>query len=121
MGHVHSPLSSGAWAVVHEDICFNKGVDAHAAKMDLKHAVEDMGGKLPAEHGHGTEYVAPAETRERWQAMDPLNVFNPGVGGLSVARKYGQDATLTATNANTLSSGHKQPLVLLPNTAKTLR
>ena len=75
--------------VVHEDIAFNVGVDAHKAKMDLKHLVEDMGGKLPAEHGHGTEYVAPAETCKRWQAMDPLNVFNPGVGGLSMERRYG--------------------------------
>jgi len=75
--------------VVHEDIAFIPGVDAHAAKMALKHEVEGMGGRLPAEHGHGTEYKAPAETRARWQAMDPLNVFNPGVGGLSVERRYG--------------------------------
>ena len=75
---------------MHEDIAFKPGVDAHAAKMDLKHAVEDMGGKLPAEHGHGTEYVAPEATRQRWQEMDPLNVFNPGVGGLSVERRYGK-------------------------------
>ena len=47
-------------------------------------------GKLPAEHGHGTEYVAPEATRRRWQEMDPLNVFNPGVGGLSVKRRYGK-------------------------------
>ena len=78
--------------VVHEDIAFEPGVDAHAAKMDLKHAVEDMGGRLPAEHGHGTEYVAPEATRQRWQAMDPLNVFNPGVGGLSVEKGYGRQA-----------------------------
>eukprot|EP00326_Haptolina_ericina_P030675 CAMPEP_0181170378 /NCGR_PEP_ID=MMETSP1096-20121128/1333_1 /TAXON_ID=156174 ORGANISM="Chrysochromulina ericina, Strain CCMP281" /NCGR_SAMPLE_ID=MMETSP1096 /ASSEMBLY_ACC=CAM_ASM_000453 /LENGTH=116 /DNA_ID=CAMNT_0023257933 /DNA_START=66 /DNA_END=416 /DNA_ORIENTATION=+ len=76
--------------VVHEDIAFKPGVDAHATKMDLKHAVEDMGGKLPAEHGHGTEYAAPVETQKRWQQMDPLNVFNPGVGGLSMQRKYGK-------------------------------
>ena len=76
--------------VVHEDIAFRRGVDAHASKMALKHEVEGMGGKLPAEHGHGTEYVAPEATRRRWQAMDPLNIFNPGVGGLSVERKYGK-------------------------------
>ena len=58
--------------------------------MALKHEVERMGGKLPAEHGHGTEYVAPEETRRRWEKMDPLNVFNPGVGGLSVERRYGK-------------------------------
>jgi D-lactate dehydrogenase (quinone) len=75
---------------VHEDIAFRRGIDPHTSKMALKHEVEGMGGKLPAEHGHGTEYVAPEATRRRWQVMDPLNVFNPGVGGLSVERKYGK-------------------------------
>ena len=82
--------------VVHEDVAFNVGVDAHAAKMELKHAVEGMGGKLPAEHGHGTEYVAPEPARKRWEAMDPLNVFNPGVGGLSVERSYGKAVSVAA-------------------------
>jgi FAD/FMN-containing dehydrogenase len=44
--------------------------------------------KLPAEHGHGTEYVAPPETQKRWKNMDPLNILNPGVGGLSSKFKY---------------------------------
>ena len=69
-------------------LCFTQGVDAHDAKMALKHQVEGMGGRLPAEHGHGTEYAAPEATRRRWQAMDPLNVFNPGVGGLPLKRLY---------------------------------
>ena len=77
--------------VVHEDIAFAAGVDVHARKMAIKKRVErGCGGRLPAEHGHGTEYVAPEETRRRWQAMDPLNVFNPGVGGLSFERSYGR-------------------------------
>ena len=75
--------------VVHEDIAFQPGVDAHEAHMNLKHVVEGMGGRLPAEHGHGTEYVAPKEAQMRWKSMDPLNVFNPGVGGLSVEKRYG--------------------------------
>lgn len=74
--------------VVHEDLAFSQGVDAHDAKMALKRQVEGMGGRLPAEHGHGTEYAAPEATRHRWQAMDPLNVFNPGVGGLPLKRLY---------------------------------
>jgi D-lactate dehydrogenase (quinone) len=75
--------------VVHEDLAFPPDADAHAAKMELKMAVEhDCQGKLPAEHGHGTEYEAPPETKERWKHMDPLNIFNPGVGGLSYKEKY---------------------------------
>jgi D-lactate dehydrogenase (quinone) len=76
--------------VVHEDLAFAPGVDLHEAKHALKHTVEkDCGGKLPAEHGHGTEYHAPPETQRRWMAMDPINVLNPGVGGLSTESSYG--------------------------------
>ena len=75
--------------VVHEDIAFALGVDTHKEKMALKRAVEDEGGKLPAEHGHGTEYHAPKDVQERWMKMDTLNVMNPGIGGLSSLPKYG--------------------------------
>ena len=79
--------------VVHEDIAFRPGVDVHKAKLDLKHTVETVcGGRLPAEHGHGVEYVADDATKNRWKKMDPLNVMNPGVGGLSVGPKYDSEA-----------------------------
>ena len=75
--------------VVHEDLAYAQGVDTHAAKMELKHVVdEDCKGRLPAEHGHGTEYHAPKDTQKRWMKMDPLNVMNPGVGGLSTKYRY---------------------------------
>jgi len=77
--------------VVHEDIAYELGVDTHAAKYALKKEVEKTcGGKLPAEHGHGTEYHAPKDTQQRWMKMDPLNVMNPGIGGLSSKFKYGK-------------------------------
>lgn len=76
--------------MVHEDVAYALGVDTHKEKMSLKHTVEGDGGKLPAEHGHGTEYHAPISSQKRWMKMDPLNVFNPGVGGLSTAPKYGK-------------------------------
>ena len=44
--------------VIHEDIVFDADADVSTAKYAFKHAVEDKGGKLPAEHGHGTECVA---------------------------------------------------------------
>ena len=75
--------------VVHEDLAYHEDVDVLKAKHALKHAVEHTcHGKLPAEHGHGTEYVAPPAAQERWKRMDPLNVSNPGVGGLSYKYQY---------------------------------
>ena len=78
--------------VVHEDIAFALGVDTHSAKMYIKKQVENQcRGKLPAEHGHGIEYQAPTYTQERWMKMDPLNVMNPGIGGLSMNYQYKAD------------------------------
>mmetsp|Transcript_4894 Transcript_4894/g.7436 ORF Transcript_4894/g.7436 Transcript_4894/m.7436 type:complete len:696 (+) Transcript_4894:104-2191(+) len=74
--------------VVHEDLAYDLGVDVHSAHVGLKNSVSGCGGKLPAEHGHGTEYDAPKESQDRWKTMDPLNVMNPGIGGLSAKFKY---------------------------------
>jgi D-lactate dehydrogenase len=79
--------------VVHEDIAWKVGVDVEKRKMKIKKNVEKEGGALPAEHGHGTEYSAPKDTRERWMRMDPMNVLNPGVGGLSSQLFYGKKST----------------------------
>merc|ERR1711957_988969 len=76
--------------VVHEDIAYALGVDTHKEKMAFKCNVEEEGGKLPAEHGHGTEYHASESAQSRWMAMDPLNVLNPGVGGMSTLPNYGK-------------------------------
>jgi D-lactate dehydrogenase len=75
--------------VVHEDLAYARDVDLDAAKYAFKHIVEhDCGGRLPAEHGHGTEYKAPPETQRKWQYLDPLNVLNPGVGQTSEHFQY---------------------------------
>lgn len=78
--------------VVHEDIAFPVGENVDEIKHALKVSVEkECGGKLPAEHGHGTEYTAPKTTQSRWMQMDPLNVLNPGIGGLATGFRYKND------------------------------
>jgi D-lactate dehydrogenase len=80
--------------VVHEDLAYALGVDTHAVKYAFKEQIEiGSGGKLPAEHGHGTEYKAPTSAQNRWKKMDPLNVLNPGIGGLSSQFKYKETST----------------------------
>lgn len=74
--------------VYHEDFVFDNKTDVHDAKMAIKKAVEAVGGKLPAEHGHGTEYHAPMDTQKRWMKADPSNTMNPGVGGTSFKKNY---------------------------------
>lgn len=83
--------------VVHEDLAYDNDATTtaervHDAKLAFKQAVEEVcRGKLPAEHGHGTEYTAPPATQQRWQRMDPLNVLNPGIGGLSEQFRYQEE------------------------------
>jgi len=75
--------------VVHEDVAVAAGVDVDSVKKALKKSVEQTcHGRLPAEHGHGCEYVAPSDTRQRWMQMDPMNMLNPGVGGLPSTYRY---------------------------------
>jgi len=74
--------------VYHEDLVYGNEIDVDTAKLEVKHSVELTGGKLPAEHGHGTEYKAPESMRKRWMNMDPLNIMNPGVGGTPYSKGY---------------------------------
>jgi FAD/FMN-containing dehydrogenase len=64
--------------VIHESLAFAPGVDVKAEKAAIKRRLEALGGVLPAEHGFGTEYPAPADSQKRWKAMDPTNTMNPG-------------------------------------------
>merc|ERR1719473_621637 len=75
--------------VYHECLMYRPEIDMKQAKKVVQHAIAKVGGKLPAEHGHGIEYTAPAETQQRWMKMDPSNTMNPGIGGTSALRRYG--------------------------------
>lgn len=76
-------------AVVHEDIAYSslRGTPDEE-KRAVKHVVEELGGRLPAEHGFGVEYAAPPAVRERWILVDPTNTMNPGVGRTSARPGY---------------------------------
>jgi len=76
--------------VVHEDIAFSTSANIAECKDKIKQEIESVGGMLPAEHGHGTEYAAPQQTQERWKKMDPTNAMNPGVGGLGYSKNYSE-------------------------------
>lgn len=78
--------------VVHEDIAFGGEISEKAieqVKDALVLQLRNLGGAIPAEHGHGTEYEAPDDAKARWMRMDPTNMFNPGIGGMSAEPNYG--------------------------------
>lgn len=78
-------------AVVHEDIAYRAlAGPPESEKRAVKGIVEALGGRLPAEHGHGVEYGAPPEVVARWVAADPTNAMNPGVGHTSARPRYAE-------------------------------
>jgi D-lactate dehydrogenase len=92
--------------VYHEDYIFGPDVDVEEAKHAIKHAIEEQGGKLPAEHGHGTEYPAPLNTKQRWMNMDPLNVMNPGVGHTAWTKNYARTTAGEPAGHTVLAANH---------------
>jgi len=87
---VHKRMIYGHFGcnVVHDDVCFEMGVDPHRVKYEVKKVIEQGGGLLPAEHGHGTEYSGTNDYKKMLMKLDPLNVMNPGVAGTSANKDY---------------------------------
>ncbi|GAA4528902.1 D-lactate dehydrogenase [Brachybacterium paraconglomeratum] len=72
--------------VLHQDHVAKKGVDPVALKKEMTALLVDRGAAVPAEHNFGRIYPAPEPMIQHFQQLDPLNMFNAGVGETS-ARK----------------------------------
>lgn len=80
--------------VFHQDYLVPIGVDPLQLEHDLLDLAESRGAEYPAEHNVGHLYAAKPALAEHYCSLDPLNVFNPGVGGLS-KRKGWQPSSKT--------------------------
>lgn len=69
--------------VFHQDYIIKTGHDV----MDVEHAMwkllDQRGAEYPAEHNVGHLYNAKPDLENFYQAIDPCNVFNPGIGRTS--------------------------------------
>ena len=74
--------------VLHQDHVAKKGVDPVALKQEMTALLEDRGAAVPAEHNYGRLYPAPAPMVEHFQQLDPLNMFNAGVGETSPHKRW---------------------------------
>ena len=74
--------------VLHQDHVAKKGVDPVALKQEMTALLESRGAAVPAEHNYGRLYPAPAPMVEHFQQLDPLNMFNAGVGQTSPRRRW---------------------------------
>ena len=73
--------------VFHQDYIIRKGADLAAFKRHMEAALEARGAEYPAEHNVGHIYAAKPALVRHYQALDPCNLFNPGIGQTS--RQYG--------------------------------
>ncbi|QNN82820.1 D-lactate dehydrogenase [Brachybacterium sp. Z12] len=74
--------------VLHQDHVAKKGVDPVALKKQMTALLEDRGAAVPAEHNFGRIYPAPEPMIEHFQQLDPLNMFNAGVGDTSPRKRW---------------------------------
>ena len=74
--------------VFHQDYLVPIGVDPAQLEHDLLLLAGSRGAQYPAEHNVGHLYSAAPTLEKHYRGLDPLNVFNPGVGRLSKKRAW---------------------------------
>ena len=75
--------------VLHQDHVAKKGVDPVALKKRMTQLLVDRGAAVPAEHNFGRLYPAPEPLIAHYRELDPLNMFNAGVGETSAKKGWG--------------------------------
>ena len=66
--------------VFHQDYIVAKGTDCMALEHAMLPGLDARGAEYPAEHNVGHLYEAKPALRAHYQALDPCNIFNPGIG-----------------------------------------
>ena len=69
--------------VFHQDYIVRKGTDPLALEHAMWDLLDQRGAEYPAEHNVGHLYPAKPALQAHYAALDPCNVFNPGIGHTS--------------------------------------
>ncbi|ATY34594.1 D-lactate dehydrogenase [Sphingomonas psychrotolerans] len=69
--------------VFHQDYIVRKGTDPLALEHAMWALLDRRGAEYPAEHNVGHLYPAKPALRAHYLALDPCNMFNPGIGHTS--------------------------------------
>jgi D-lactate dehydrogenase len=83
--HLISKLYYGHFLchVFHQDYIVRKGSDPKALKAAMLALLDKRGAEYPAEHIVGHLYTAKSSLKAHYEALDPTNSFNPGLGKTS--------------------------------------
>lgn len=66
--------------VFHQDYIVARGTDCMALEKAMLPLLDRRGAEYPAEHNVGHLYDAKPALRAHYTALDPCNMFNPGIG-----------------------------------------
>jgi D-lactate dehydrogenase len=66
--------------VFHQDYIVAKGTDCVALEEAMLPLLDRRGAEYPAEHNVGHLYHAKPTLAAHYEALDPCNMFNPGIG-----------------------------------------
>ena len=79
--------------VLHQDYIVRKGADPAALKARMLEILDARGAEYPAEHNVGHLYSAKPDLAAFYKTCDPTNSFNPGIGKMSKAKNYAEEAS----------------------------
>ena len=82
--------------VLHQDHVAKKGADPVSLKTRMTRLLEDRGAAVPAEHNFGRIYSAPEQLVAHYRELDPLNMFNAGVGETSAKKGWAMEGARRA-------------------------
>jgi D-lactate dehydrogenase len=74
--------------VLHQNYILKKGVDPDLLKNKILKFYDEKGAEYPAEHNVGHEYKAKPSLINFYKKLDPINVFNPGIGRTSKQKNW---------------------------------
>jgi D-lactate dehydrogenase len=73
---------------LHQNYILKKGVDPDLLKNKILKFYDEKGAEYPAEHNVGHEYKAKPSLINFYKKLDPINVFNPGIGRTSKQKNW---------------------------------
>ncbi|MGF1551145.1 MAG: D-lactate dehydrogenase [Paracoccaceae bacterium] len=74
--------------VFHQDYAIAKGADPARVKARMLEILDRRGAEYPAEHNVGHLYEAKPALKAHYEALDPTNSFNPGIGKTSKQKRH---------------------------------
>ena len=69
--------------VLHQDYVVKRGHDPRQFEHDICAGLDARGARYPAEHNVGHLYPAEPALLDHYRQLDPVNMFNPGIGKTS--------------------------------------